>query len=84
MGTTTQGSWNGDGKPHRGDRPVECSGATRLSPLVEALKAHPGLDPADRCLALHAIKKALCPCFELCDRWVRELAGPPRTKTAGL
>ena len=81
MGTTTQGSWNADATP-RGDRPRDCQGADRLQPLVAALKAHPGLDAAERCLALHALKQVLCwdTCLIVCDRWTQELAGLPRRK----
>lgn len=50
-----------------------------LLPLYAALRQHPGLDPAQRCLALDALKRALCPCLEVCDRWARRLAGAPPT-----
>ncbi len=62
--------------PPRGSRPRPCPGRGRILPLVRALARHPGLDPAERCAALHGLKQALCwPwCLEVCDRWARELA----------
>lgn len=46
----------------------------RLAPLLRAILEHPDLDAAERCLALHGLKQALCPCYEVCDRWSRLMA----------
>lgn len=53
--------------------PTLCTGAAELLPLVGAIAAHPSWTAADKLRALHGLKKEVCQCLELCDRYQQEL-----------
>jgi hypothetical protein len=50
-----------------------CLGAAELLPVVGAIAAHPSWSAADKLRALYGLKKEVCCCSEVCDRYQEEL-----------
>ncbi|MEW6488623.1 MAG: hypothetical protein AB1578_12025 [Thermodesulfobacteriota bacterium] len=55
-----------------------CPRAWDFVPLRDVLVTHPGLTAVEACLALDALKRALCPCHEVCARWADQLVAARR------